>query len=81
LAECVPANVLILPRGTILKKGTDPPLATQEASSITFWMFLWSFGGEWIWDYLKEGEGDMPWIWDALEMGMLIGVTDGSYAM
>ena len=34
-----------------------------------------------MWDYLKEGEGDMPWIWDALEMGMLIGVTDGSYAM
>ncbi len=76
---CVPANVLVLPWGKIHKRGVIPPLTSLQARKAPFWEFLRSLGGEWMWQFLKEGEGDVTWTRDALVKGTLVGVTDGSY--
>jgi hypothetical protein len=78
--RCIPANVLIFPGGTILKKGIgSPALAIWEESNTTFWTFLQSFGGEWMWEHLQEGGIDMTRICNAFVNEMLIGVTDRSF--
>jgi hypothetical protein len=45
----------------------------------TFWEYLGSLGGIWMWEYIKEKECDTYWLKGALINGSLIGVTDGSY--
>jgi hypothetical protein len=76
---CVPVDVLVLPKGRINRRGFGPPLANPQHSNAPFWEFLRSLGGEWMWQYVKEGEVDVGWIRDALVNGTLIGVTNGSY--
>jgi hypothetical protein len=45
----------------------------------SFWEYLKSFGGEWMWEYTKEGETDISWLKDALTTGTVVEGTDGSY--
>jgi hypothetical protein len=76
---CVPVNVLVLPRGTINRRGFSLPLANPQDMKVAFWEFLRSLGGELMWQYVEDREVDIGWIHDALVIGTLIGVTDGSY--
>jgi hypothetical protein len=55
------------------------PLAPTALMTPTFWEFLKSLGGEWMWDYIQEGEAGVSWISVALTAGTFIEVTDGSY--
>jgi hypothetical protein len=61
------------------RRSIGTPLAPPVLKFPTFWEFLKSLGGEWMWDYFQEGEIDVTWISMALTTGKFIGVTDGSY--
>ncbi len=76
---CVPADIPVLPEGTINRRGFGPPLANPQHSNAPFWEILHSLGDEWMWQYVKEGEVVVGWIRNTLVNGNLIGVTDGSY--
>jgi hypothetical protein len=43
---CVPANILVLPGGTINRRGFGPPLANPQDMKAPFWDFLRSLGDE-----------------------------------
>ncbi len=45
----------------------------------TFWTYLKSLAGEWMWDNIQGGEMGVEWIRTALTDGSFIGVTEGSY--
>jgi hypothetical protein len=64
---------------TFQRRETGTALASPQTTEITFWEYLRSLGGIWMWEYIKEKECDMEWLKDALINGSLIGVTDGSY--
>ncbi len=77
--HCVPAHILPLPVGTILRQNTGPPLATITVEEKTFWEYLRSLGGDWMWENIHEGNINVEWIKEAITEGSFLGVTDGSY--
>ena len=54
-----------------------PQLTLQREARGTFWEYLQSLGGEWMWEDIEEGETDVSWLKDALTTGTLVGVMDG----
>ncbi len=77
--HCVPAHILPSPVGTILRRNIGPPLATITEEEKTFWEYLRSLGGDWMWENIHEGGIDVEWIKEAITEGSFLGVTDGSY--
>ncbi len=75
----VPANMLVVHGNVVHRRSVGTPLAPPVRKFPTFWEFLKSLGGEWMWDYIQEGEMDVTWISTALTSGTFIRVTDGSY--
>ncbi len=75
----VPATVLALQGDVVYRRSIGTPLAPTARMTPTFWEFPKSLGGEWMWDYIQEGEADVSWISTALTAGTFIGVTGGSY--
>jgi hypothetical protein len=71
--------VLVVQGNVVHKRIIGTPLTPPVLKFPTFWEFLKSLGGEWMWDYIQEGEIDVTWISTALTTGTFIGVTDGSY--
>jgi hypothetical protein len=74
-----PCNIRQLLAFTFQRRETGTALASPQETESTFWEYLRSLGGTWMWEYIKEKEADMVWLRDALTNGMLIGITDGSY--
>jgi hypothetical protein len=58
-SHCVPAHVLSSPDGTILRRGTGPPLATTAVQHKTFWEYLRSLEGDWMWENIHKGDIDV----------------------
>jgi hypothetical protein len=75
----VPANVLVIQGNVVHRRSIGTPLTPPVLKFPTFWEFLKSLGGEWMWDYIQEGEIDVTWISMALTTSTFIGVIDGSY--
>ena len=78
-AHCLPANVLTLPGYQILRREIGPPLASSSLVTQSFWTYLRSMGGEWMWEHIVEGDIKVGWIRDALTNGTFLAVTDESY--
>jgi hypothetical protein len=74
-----PCNVRQLSTTTVQSQETGPQLTLQKGVKGTFWEHLQSFGGKWMWEYIKEGEPDISWLRDTLTTGTLLGVMEGSY--
>ncbi len=74
-----PFNVQQLSANTFQRRETGTALASPQTTEITFWEYLKSLGGIWMWEYIKEKECNTEWLKDALINGSLIRVTDGSY--
>jgi hypothetical protein len=55
----VPANVLVLQRNVVHRRSIGTPLTPPVLKFPTFWEFLKSLGGKWMWDYIQEGEIDV----------------------
>jgi hypothetical protein len=77
--HCIPADVVPTIAGTIHRRSIGPQLATTSTRSKTFWMYLRTLGGEWMWDNIQEGKMEVERIRTALTVGSFVGVTDGSY--
>jgi hypothetical protein len=75
----VPANAVCFLGEVVHRRSIGTPIATTVLETPTFWEFLKSLGGEWMWDYIQEGGTDVSWVSAALTAGMFIGVTNGSY--
>jgi hypothetical protein len=75
----VPANVLVVQGNVVHRRSLVTPLAPPVLKFLTFWEYLKSLGGEWMWDNIQEGELDVTWISTALTTSTIIGVTDRSY--
>ena len=77
--HCVPANVVKTSNDMVLRRSIGPPLPASASMERTFWEYLRSLGGEWMWNNIVEGDIEVEWIKSALETNTFIGVTDGSY--
>jgi hypothetical protein len=75
----VPANAVCFLVEVVHRRSIGTPIATTVLETPTFWEFLKSLGGEWMWDCIQEGKTDVSWVSAALTTGKFIGVTDGSY--
>jgi hypothetical protein len=75
----VPANKIPTGDGTIHMRSIGPPLAKTAIGTKTFWTYLKSLGGEWMWENIQGIKMGVEWIRTALTNGSFIGVTDGSY--
>ena len=56
-----------------------PRLLTGSADEQTFFQFLRSWGGEWMWTNVGNDGTNLDWVVAALSSGTAIWVTDGSY--
>jgi hypothetical protein len=65
-SHCVLAHILPLPFGTVLRRNIGPPLVTITAEEKTFWGYLRSLEGEWMWENIHEGDINMEWIKTAI---------------
>jgi hypothetical protein len=52
----LPANVAVLTGGQVLRREIGPPLVGLLPNYKTFWAFLQSLGGEWMWGHIVKGE-------------------------
>jgi hypothetical protein len=73
------ATVLELPDGLAIRRGIGKPLFVPEETNPTFWEFLQSLGGEWMWEHIKDEESNVSWAHNAMINGTIIAVTDGLY--
>ena len=74
-----PASITAV-NNTVCMLDTGPPLySPSPAAPMTFWEFIRSQGGEWMWDYIEGEHDDMSWIATALHDESAVMVTDGSY--
>ena len=55
----VPANVLVIQGNVVHRRSIGTPLTPPVLKFPTFWEFLKSLGGKWMWDYIQEGEIDV----------------------
>ena len=74
-----PVSVQLGDEGIIIRGVFGPPLAVSPSQPDDFWLFLRSWGGEWMWDGVVDETQDLRWLIDGITNGTVIGVTDGSY--
>jgi hypothetical protein len=58
-----------------------PPMSTPE-TPVSFWTFIKSWGGNWMWRDVSNGnkpKDEMQWVAEGMTAGTLIWTTDGSY--
>ncbi len=63
-----------------LQDGPLPP--TPRGNTQSFWEFLATWGGTWMWDDIDAGahsKDNISWIAEGMTKGLLIWMTDGSY--
>ena len=65
-------NILLLDVGRQLHIAPSYPRPS-------FWDFVHSFGGRWMWQYVEGDSTDVSWLHEALVDGSAVMVTDGSY--
>ena len=76
----------------VLLRDTGPNMVAAQPDSQSFWGFLDSFGGEWVWESVGCGKGltrerdnstnrteDMSWLVDRMKNNTIVWCTDGSY--
>lgn len=74
------ASVSIVDEEVLILHHIGPPMpADHEEVAPTFWEYLRSQGGEWMWDHVT-GNREMEWFRDALSHGTAMMVADGSYS-
>ena len=76
----------------MLLRDTGPNMAAAQLDSQSFWDFLDSFGGEWMWESVGCGNGltweransttrtyDMTWLVDGMKNNTITWCMAGSY--
>ena len=78
LDDWVPATVDMTSGFLLLTTGAplwSPPPVVRPS----FWEFVRSHGGEWMWQYVEGDAEDLEWFHTALSDGTAVLVTDGSF--
>jgi hypothetical protein len=78
--KVVPISISSITDDVVSVKGEGPPLHPLQAIRPTFWESLMNGGREWMWDYVSDRSTKLLWLRTALEQGMAILATDGSYS-
>ncbi len=66
----------------VVKLSKGPVLAKSLNGRQDFWEFLYSWGGQWMWEGIEASKGlpyDMSWVAEGMKNNTLLCVTDGSY--
>jgi hypothetical protein len=78
--KVVPISISSITNDVVSVKGEGPSLPLLRTIRHTFWESLMSRGGVWMWDYIANRLSNPSWMKRALEQGMAILATDGSYS-
>jgi hypothetical protein len=66
----------------VYKLNIGPTLARDPQQSSNFWEYLRTWGGEWMWEGIEEGQvtkSKLSWLVQGMKSNSLLWVTDGSY--
>jgi hypothetical protein len=77
-----PLSVQGLDKTHVNKLNIGPTLARGPQQPNNFWDFLRTWGGEWMWEGIEDGQAtkhDLSWLVQGMESNTLLWVTDGSY--
>jgi hypothetical protein len=77
--DFMPITVRQILPGVIAVQGAGPKLTPLRAPRLSFWNYILSCGGDWMWDYVSDKKSDPGWLKDALRSGTAIFLTDGSF--
>ena len=75
----IPCSVGHKSKDVVLLVNTGPSLAAEKTVDQSFTQFLRAWGGEWMWNDVRNSGKDFGWVVTALEEGTGLWVTDGSY--
>ena len=67
---------------TVTKQAEGPRLSPEPSDPTNFWEFLYSWGGEWMWEGIddkQETKHSLTWLVDGMKNNTLFWITDGSY--
>lgn len=56
-----------------------PRLHKEEIEELEFHDFLYSKGGDWIWEYIQWDDNNLQWLVVSMQHGWLKWCVDGSY--
>jgi hypothetical protein len=78
----VPTSVINISDYRVNKLQEGPPPLTAKEDPTSFWTFIATWGGNWMWRDIVNGnksKDDMQWVAEGMTAGTLIWTTDGSY--
>jgi hypothetical protein len=78
----VPTSVVNIAESRVNKLHKGPPPITMADGPTSFWNFINSWGGIWMWQDISNTDkpkDDIQWVADGMMAGTLIWATDGSY--
>jgi hypothetical protein len=78
----VPMLVIIISESRVNKLHEGPLSISKADAPVSFWTFINSWGGNWMWQEISNGnkpKDDMQWVANGMMAGTLIWTTDGSY--
>jgi hypothetical protein len=78
----VPTLVITISESRVNKLHKRPLPISKAGVPASFWTFINSWGGNWMWREISNGnkpKDDMQWVADGMMAGTLIWTTDGSY--
>jgi hypothetical protein len=78
----VPTLVVNIAESRVNKLHEGPPPITMADGLTSFWNFINSWGGIWMWRDISNTDkpkDDTQWVTDGMTAGTLIWATDGSY--
>lgn len=79
-ASLRPVTVSFVDDDVVLLHDIGQPLVKCVDNPPSFWDYLRSQGGEWMWEHVLGDKEDMTWLSNALCNGTVMMVADGSYA-
>ena len=75
----IPCSIGHKSKEVILLVNIGPSLTNEKDMDKLFRQFLWSWGGEWMWNEVRNSGKDFGWVVTTLEEGTVLWVTNGSY--
>jgi hypothetical protein len=78
----IPTSITSSTAQRVVKLSEGPALAKASNKRLDFWEFLYSWGGEWMWEGIEACQGlpyDMIWVAEGMKNYTLIWVADSSY--
>jgi hypothetical protein len=79
LVNVTPITIRQILPGEIAVQGAGPKLTPLRAPCLSFWNYVFSCGGDCMWDYVSDKKSDPGWLKDTLRSGIAIFSMDRSF--